>query len=76
MRKFFTLAQDPVSCETHAIGAVLALFGAFLFLARALAAQVSTQSLAAAMCFCLSMIALYSASPQGSSGFCGSWTTA
>lgn len=62
MRKFFTLAQDPVSCETHAIGAVLALLGAFLFLLRAMAAQVSTRSLAAAMCFCLSMIALYSAS--------------
>ncbi|MEG1593718.1 MAG: hemolysin III family protein [Oscillibacter sp.] len=62
MGKFFARAQDPVSCETHAIGAGLALLGAFVFLLRALWVDAPTQALAAAMCFCLSMIALYSAS--------------
>ncbi len=62
MRKFFSYAQDPVSCETHAIGAAAAFAGGFLFLIRALKVGASTLALAAAMCFCLSMMALYSAS--------------
>lgn len=62
MRKFFSYAQDPVSCETHAIGAAAAFAGGFLFLIRALKVGTPTLALAAAMCFCLSMMALYSAS--------------
>lgn len=62
MRKFFSYAQDPVSCETHAIGAAAAFAGGFLFLIRALKVGAPTLALAAAMCFCLSMMALYSAS--------------
>lgn len=62
MRKFFSYAQDPVSCETHAIGATAAFAGGFLFLIRALKVGAPTLALAAAMCFCLSMMALYSAS--------------
>lgn len=62
MRKFFSYAQDPVSCETHAIGAAAAFAGGFLFLIRALKVGAHTLALAAAMCFCLSMMALYSAS--------------
>ena len=62
MRNFFTRAQDPVSSETHAIGAGLALLGAFVFLLRANLDGAPTGALAAAMCFSLSMIALYSAS--------------
>ena len=62
MRKFFSYAQDPVSCETHAIGAAAAFAGGFLFLIRALKVGAPTLAVAAAMCFCLSMMALYSAS--------------
>ena len=62
MVKLFRNAQDPVSCGTHALGAVLALAGGFAFLTRGLHAGGSTLALASAMCFCLSMIALYSAS--------------
>lgn len=62
MPKLFAQAQDPVSCETHALGAAAAFGGAFLFLFRALQAGSTTVALAAAMCFCLSMMALYSAS--------------
>ncbi|MEG0780160.1 MAG: hemolysin III family protein [Oscillospiraceae bacterium] len=59
MQNLFHSAQDPVSCGTHAAGAVLALLGGFAFLLRA---PDSSLTLGAAMCFCLSMIALYSAS--------------
>lgn len=62
MAKLFTKAQDPVSCETHALGAAAAFAGAFLFLIRALRTASTTLALAAAMCFCLSMMALYAAS--------------
>lgn len=62
MVKLFRNAQDPVSCGTHALGAVLALAGGFAFLTRGLRSGGSALALASAMCFCLSMIALYSAS--------------
>ena len=62
MSKFFAHAQDPVSCETHAIGAAAAFAGGVLFLFRAVRVGAPVMALAAAMCFCLSMIALYSAS--------------
>ncbi|MDD3347479.1 hemolysin III family protein [Oscillibacter sp.] len=62
MQNFFTHAQDPVSCGTHAIGAAAALLGGVLFLARAVQAGASTAALASAMCFCFSMLALYTAS--------------
>ena len=62
MQRFFCHAQDPVSCGTHAIGAVAAGIGAFVMLVRAVLAGATTIALAAAMCFCLSMVALYSAS--------------
>ena len=62
MIKLFQNAQDPVSCGTHAFGAVLALLGGFLLLARAVNGGGSAMAVSAAMCFCLSMIALYSAS--------------
>ena len=59
---FFPKAQDPVSCGTHVIGALAAFLGGFCFLARAVRESVPVMTLAAAMCFCLSMIALYTAS--------------
>ena len=62
MQRFFNHAQDPVSCGTHTIGAVAAGLGGFLFLIRAVWEGAPVLSLAAAMCFCLSMVALYSAS--------------
>lgn len=62
MNRLFANAQDPVSCETHAIGAAAAFAGGFLFLIRALQTGATMLSLAAAMCFALSMLALYAAS--------------
>ena len=62
MQKFFNHAQDPVSCGTHAIGAAAAFAGGFFLLIRAVRIGAPMLTLAAAMCFCLSMIALYSAS--------------
>ena len=62
MSKFFPHAQDPVSCGTHAIGAAAAFAGSFLLLIRAVKVEAPVLALASAMCFCLSMIALYSAS--------------
>jgi len=62
MQRFFIRAQDPVSCGTHTIGAIAALLGCFVLLIRAIYERAPMLSLAAAMCFCLSMVALYSAS--------------
>jgi hemolysin III len=62
MSRLFSHAQDPVSCATHAIGAWASFGGGFLFLLRALRVGAPTLALAAAMCFALSMMALYSAS--------------
>lgn len=62
LHKWFASAQDRVSCATHAMGAVLALAGGVLFLLRGLGAALSAAQIAPALCFCLSMIALYSAS--------------
>ena len=62
MHQFFPHAQDPVSCGTHTIGAAAAFAGSFLYLIRAIRVGAPTVAPAAAMCFCLSMIALYSAS--------------
>ena len=62
MNRFFSSAEDPVSCGTHAIGAIAAFLGGVIYLFRAVAEEVPVITLAAAMCFCLSMIALYAAS--------------
>ena len=62
MNSFFAHAQDPVSCSTHALGAVAAMIGGVCMLMRAIYADATTLSLAAAMCFVLSLVALYSAS--------------
>lgn len=62
MKKLFSHAQDRVSCETHAIGAAAAFGGGVLFLFRALYDGATALALASAMCFALSLMALYSAS--------------
>ena len=62
MRKLFERAQDRISCETHAFGAAAALGGGLLYLLRGIWTGAAPSAVAAAMCFCLSMIALYTAS--------------
>ena len=62
MSQFFRQAQDPVSCATHAWGAVAAFFGGMVLLLRALWADANMAALAAAMVFAFSLMALYSAS--------------
>ena len=62
MRKLFARAQDKISCETHAFGAAAALGGALLYLLRGIWSGAAPSAVGAAMCFCLSMIALYAAS--------------
>ena len=62
MNRFFACAQDPVSCETHSIGAAASLAGGGLFCLRALQEGSSSSALAAAMFFALSLLALYGAS--------------
>ena len=62
MRNFFHHAQDPVSCWTHAAGAVAALGGGLWLLLRGLWQQTTGVALGASLCFCLSMVALYAAS--------------
>lgn len=62
MNHFFSKAQDRVSCETHAIGAAAAFAGGALFYLRGALTGASALALAAAMTFCLSMVALYAAS--------------
>ena len=58
MSSFFRQAQDPVSCATHAWGAVAAFFGGMVLLLRALWADVGMGTLAAAMVFAFSLMAL------------------
>ena len=62
MRKLFERAQDRISCETHAFGAAAALGGGLLYLLRGIWTGAAPSAVGAAMCFCLSMIALYAAS--------------
>ena len=62
MRKLFAKAQDPISCETHALGAVAALGGGLLYLLRGVWTDAAIPAVAAALCFCLSMAELYAAS--------------
>ena len=62
MSSFFRQAQDPVSCATHAWGAVAAFFGGMVLLLRALWTDADMGTLAAAMVFAFSLMALYAAS--------------
>ena len=60
MSQFFRQAQDPVSCATHAWGAVAAFFGGMVLLLRALWAGANMAALAAAMVFAFSLMAFAS----------------
>lgn len=62
MHRFFPHAADPVSCGTHTIGALAAFAGGVFFLIRGVREGAPALALACAMCFCLSMLALYTAS--------------
>ena len=62
MHRFFPNAADPVSCGTHTIGALAAFAGGVFFLIRGVWSGAPALALACAMCFCLSMLALYTAS--------------
>ncbi|MEA4993472.1 MAG: hemolysin III family protein [Oscillibacter sp.] len=62
MRDFVAKAQDRVSFATHALGAVGALVGCVVMALRGVALGVSAKTLWAAMVFCLSALALYTAS--------------
>lgn len=62
MHRFFPNAADPVSCGTHTIGALAAFAGGVFFLIRGVRSGAPALALACAMCFCLSMLALYTAS--------------
>lgn len=62
MHRFFPHAADPVSCGTHTIGALAAFAGGVFFLIRGVRTGAPALALACAMCFCLSMLALYTAS--------------
>lgn len=62
MRKRFAHAQDPVSCWTHAAGAAAAVCGGLWMLLRGLWTHATGLALGAALCFCGSMAALYTAS--------------
>jgi len=63
MPRAFLKAREPFSSYSHFVGAVLSGFGLLLMLTRLLFdSDVSGQMAAAAVVFCLSLIALYSAS--------------
>lgn len=63
MPRAFMKAREPFSSYSHFIGAVLSGIGLFAMLVRLLVdSTVSGQMAAAAVVFCLSLIALYSAS--------------
>ena len=59
----FLKAREPFSCYSHFVGAVLSAVGLFALLVRLLVQpDISGQLAGAAVVFCLSLIALYSAS--------------
>ena len=62
MKKVFSHACDPISCETHTVGALLAIIGTLLIIAKGLGPQTETIVLASCIIFGLSLIALYTAS--------------
>lgn len=63
MPRAFLKAREPFSCYSHFVGAVLSAVGLFALLVRLLVQpDISGQLAGAAAVFCLSLIALYSAS--------------
>ncbi|MCI8648867.1 MAG: hemolysin III family protein [Anaerotruncus sp.] len=63
MPKFFQMARDPISSYTHFLGAALSLLGmAVMSVQLLLDANANLTTVISSLLFCLSLIALYSAS--------------
>ena len=62
MKKFFDKAMDPISSETHFIGACLSIVGLLIMMIVGKVKQATPDILIAALIFGISLIALYSAS--------------
>ena len=62
MTKLFKKAMDPISSETHFIGAVLSLIGMFIMIYVGIQKETAPAIMIAVIIFCISSIALYSAS--------------
>lgn len=62
MNKLFRKAMDPISSETHFIGACLSLIGLLIMIFIGIQKETAPSILWAAIVFGLSLIALYSAS--------------
>ncbi len=62
MKGFFARACDPVSCQTHTLGALLAAVGTIFIVLKGLSPETADLALLSGVIFGLSMVALYSAS--------------
>ena len=62
MNKLFAKAMDPISSETHFIGACLSLLGLLVMIVIGIKNQTDSSLMIAAIVFGISLIALYSAS--------------
>lgn len=62
MNKLFKKAMDPISSETHFIGACLSILGLLIMIFVGVHRQTAPVTLGAAIVFGISLIALYSAS--------------
>ena len=62
MNKLFKKAMDPISSETHFIGACLSFVGLLIILWIGITDKVTPLMLGSAIVFAISLIALYSAS--------------
>jgi len=62
MNKLFKKAMDPISSETHFIGACMSLVGLFIMIFVGIYRETTPMILGAAIIFGISLIALYSAS--------------
>lgn len=62
MTKFFKKAMDPISSETHFIGACLSIVGLIVIIVSGLSKNTTPFVLGASIVFGMSLIALYSAS--------------
>lgn len=62
MNSFFRKAMDPISSETHFIGACLSLIGLFPMIIMGFIHHLQLTLMFSLIIFCFSLIALYSAS--------------
>ena len=60
--KFFKKAMDPVSSETHFIGACMSVLGFFIMILMCIYNEVNIFDSIGVIVFCVSLICLYSAS--------------